>query len=192
MDSLRNRIINCTACDLHKSRQHAIWGEGNSNAEILLVGEAPGADEDRVGRPFVGRSGQLQDKILAACGFTRKDHVFLANILRCRPPGNRVPTDDEVQACIPFLFEQIKLVNPKIVIPLGTTALKRLLGDNSLRISRLRGQWMKWEGRWLMPVYHPAAMLHNPGLKRDTWEDYKKVVYKYRELVNPEHYSVHV
>jgi DNA polymerase len=189
MEQLKERILNCTACDLHKTRNKAIWGEGNLNAEILLIGEAPGADEDRIGRPFVGKSGQLLDKILAACGFTREEHVFLSNIIRCRPPGNRTPSDVETQACIHFLFEQIELVNPKIIIPLGATALKRLYGDNNLRITRLRGKWMDWNNRLVMPVYHPSALLRNPNLKRDTWEDFKKVISKYRELVDSNHYS---
>ena len=189
MEQLKERILNCTACDLHKTRNKAIWGEGNINAEILLIGEAPGADEDRIGRPFVGKSGQLLDKILAACGFTREGHVFLSNVIRCRPPGNRTPSDAEVEACIHFLFEQIEMVNPKIIIPLGATALKRLFGDNSLKITKLRGQWIEWNGRLVMPVYHPSALLRNPGLKRDTWEDFKKVIAKYRELVDANHYS---
>lgn len=192
MEELKNRILNCKACDLHKTRNKAIWGEGNPNAEILLIGEAPGADEDRTGRPFVGKSGQLLDKIIAACGFNREEHVFLSNIIRCRPPGNRVPTENEVNACIPFLYEQIELVDPKIIIPLGATALKRLFKNDQLKITRLRGSWMEWENRLVMPVFHPSALLRNPALKRPTWEDYKKVVFKYRELVNPDHYSEHV
>lgn len=189
MKSLKNRILNCTACELHKTRNHAVWGEGNTNAEIMLIGEAPGYDEDRTGRPFVGKSGQLLDKILAASGFTRSEHVFMSNVIRCRPPGNRIPTEDEVNACINYLFEQIELVNPRIIIPLGSTALKRLFKDNSLKITQLRGKWIEWENRLVMPVYHPSALLRNPALKRDTWEDYKLIITKYRELVNPDHYS---
>jgi len=192
MEELKNRILNCKACPLSQVRQHAIWGEGNPRAEILIIGEAPGANEDRVGRPFVGKSGQLLDKILAVCGFSREEHVFLSNILRCRPPGNRVPEADEVRACLPFLFEQIEIVDPKIIIPLGATALKRFMQDDSLRITRLRGQWMHWQGRLVMPVYHPAALLRNPALKRETWEDFKKIVIKYREIVDPHHYSAYV
>lgn len=192
MEQLKSRILNCTACELHTTRNHPIWGEGNINAEILLIGEAPGADEDRIGRPFVGKSGQLLDKILAACGFTREEHVFLSNVLRCRPPGNRTPKDTEVKACIPFLYEQIKIVEPKIIIPLGATALKHLFQDQTLKITKLRGSWMNWENRLVMPVFHPSALLRNPNLKRETWEDYKKMVFKYRELVNPQHYSDHV
>lgn len=192
MEQLKARIVNCTACDLSKTRKHAIWGEGNPNADILIIGEAPGADEDRIGRPFVGKSGQLLDKILLACGFTRQEHIFLSNILRCRPPGNRVPKEEEVNECITYLYEQIELVNPKIIISLGATALKCLLKDNGLKITKIHGNWINWEKRLVMPVYHPAALLRNPVLKRETWEDFKKIVYKYRELVNPDHYSEHV
>lgn len=192
MEELKERILNCTACELSKTRHHAIWGEGHPHADILIIGEAPGADEDRIGRPFVGKSGQLLDKILLACGFTREEHVFLSNILRCRPPANRVPKDEEVNQCIPYLYKQIKLIDPKIIVPLGATALKRLLKDDSLRITKIRGHWITWENRLVMPVYHPAALLRNPALKRDTWEDFKKIVLKYRELVNPNHYSEHV
>ena len=192
MQTLKNEIMNCQKCTLGKTRGTVIFGEGNPDAEIMLVGEAPGADEDRVGRPFIGKSGQLLDKILAACGFTREHHVFISNIVRCRPPNNRVPTEEEVRSCIPYLFRQIELINPKIVIPMGATALKRLLEDNSIKISKLRGQWLVWNERLVMPVYHPAALLRNPGLKRDTWEDYKKVVFKYRELVDENHHSDHV
>ncbi|BAX81464.1 uracil-DNA glycosylase [Labilibaculum antarcticum] len=192
MEQLKARILNCTACDLSKTRNHAIWGEGNPNADILIIGEAPGADEDKMGRPFVGKSGQLLDKILLACGFTRQEHVFLSNILRCRPPGNRVPKEEEVNECIAYLYEQIELVNPKIIIPLGATALKRLLKDDSLKITKIHGNWINWENRLVLPVFHPAALLRNSALKRETWEDFKKIVFKYRELVNPDHYSEHI
>lgn len=192
MERLLEILSRCTRCGLGRTRQNVLFGEGCSSAEIMLVGEAPGADEDRSGRPFTGRSGQLLDKILAACGFTRADHVFITNIVRCRPPGNRVPTDEEVAACIPYLHEQIRLVDPKIIIPMGATALKRLLGDDSVKISRVRGRWLPWEGRLVLPVYHPAALLRNPGLKKDTWEDFKQVVFRYRELVDPTHHSDHV
>lgn len=192
METLKKEILTCTGCDLHKTRNHAIWGEGNFNAEIMVIGEAPGADEDRIGRPFVGKSGQLLDKILAACGFNRKEHVFISNIVKCRPPGNRIPTDVEVSACIQYLYKQIELVDPKIIIPLGATALKRLFNDDKMKITKLRGTWLERNNRLIMPVFHPSALLRNPTLKRETWEDYKKVVFKYRELVNPNHYSAHV
>lgn len=192
MEHLLKKISNCTGCELSRTRHNVIFGEGCHTAEIMLVGEAPGADEDRNGRPFTGKSGQLLDKILAACGFTRQEHVFISNIVRCRPPGNRVPTDKEVAACIPYLHEQISLVDPKMIIAMGATALKRLIGDDSIKISRVRGRWLRWNSRLVMPVYHPAALLRNPGLKKDTWEDYKQVVFKYRELVDPAHHSDHI
>ncbi len=192
METLKNEILNCTACNLHKTRNHAIWGEGNFNAEIMVIGEAPGADEDRIGRPFVGKSGQLLDKIFEACGFNREQHIFISNIVKCRPPANRTPSDEEVKACFPYLLKQIELVNPKIIIPLGATALKRLFNNQSLKITKLRGDWMQWEDRLVMPVFHPSALLRNPNLKKDTWEDFKKVVFKYRELVDSKHYSAHI
>lgn len=192
MLNLKSRIVTCSKCELHSTRNNVIFGEGNPAAEIFLVGEAPGADEDRVGRPFIGKSGRLLDKILEACGFTRDDHVFISNIVRCRPPNNRVPADFEVQTCIGYLYEQIELVDPKIIITLGATSLKKLLDDDSYRISKVRGKWIEWNGRRVMPVYHPAALLRNPALKKDTWEDFKQVIHSYREQVDPDHSSLHI
>jgi len=168
-----------------------VFGEGHPDAEIFLIGEGPGRDEDLTGRAFVGRSGQLLDKILAACGFNRKDHVFIGNILKCRPPGNRVPLPEERAACLPFLLKQIEIIHPKIIILLGATALNGLV-DPKLRITKVRGSWIKWNDLWTMPTFHPSALLRNPNLKRETWEDFKKVVFKYRELVDSEHYSKYV
>jgi DNA polymerase len=190
-NSLKNEILHCTKCELAKTRKHVIFGEGNANAEILIIGEAPGRDEDIQGRPFVGASGQLLDKILDACGFTRKEHVFISNIVKCRPPGNRVPTPYEAGICMPWLLKQIELINPKILILLGATALKYMAGPEH-KITRERGNWFMWVNRLAMPVYHPAALLRDPGLKPDTWEDFKKIIFKYRELVDPEHYSAYV
>jgi len=187
-DKIKTDVLQCTKCILYKTRNKPIFGEGNPQAKILLIGEAPGRDEDLIGRPFVGKSGKLLDKILAACYFNRNDHVFISNIVKCRPPGNRLPTNDEVKICIPYLYKQIECIDPVILILLGSIALKSLLG-NDKKITQLRGNWIKWNDRWVMPVYHPAALLRNPALKRETWEDYKKVVYKYRELVEPDHYS---
>ncbi|GAF04085.1 uracil-DNA glycosylase [Saccharicrinis fermentans] len=191
METLKEKIINCKACKLHKTRNHAIWGEGNYNAEIMVIGEAPGADEDRIGRPFVGKSGQLLDKIFEACGFTREHHIFISNIVKCRPPDNRIPTDEEVKKCFPLLLEQINIVNPKIIIPLGATALKHLFNNPDLKITKLRGTWMEWNTHLVMPVFHPSALLRNPNLKRNTWEDFKKIIDKYREVIDANHYSAH-
>jgi len=191
MEDLKQEVLSCTKCDLHKTRHNVIFGEGNTNARILIIGEAPGHDEDMIGRPFVGKSGQLLDKILAACGFTREKHVYISNIVKCRPPGNRVPSDQEAKTCIPYLMKQIELIDPLILLPLGASALRVFFGKE-YRITQVRGNWLNWYNKLVMPVYHPAALLRNPNLKRDTWEDYKKIVLKYRELVDPQHHSDHV
>jgi len=190
-DQLKEKILNCRRCDLSKTRNHVIFGEGNRDAAIMIIGEAPGRDEDLRGRPFVGKSGQLLDKILEACGFTREKHVFISNIVKCRPPENRVPTPAEAAVCMPWLINQIELVNPGIMILLGSTALKYMAGSD-YRITRDRGKWISCQGIQTMPVYHPAALLRDPSLKRDTWEDFKKIVWKYRETCDPNHYSAHV
>lgn len=190
-EQLKEEVLGCQKCDLARTRNHVIFGEGNIQAPVFIIGEAPGADEDRIGRPFVGRSGQLLDKILEACGFNRRDHVFISNIIKCRPPGNREPSTEERKACIPYLVRQIDIINPDILILLGSTALKSMLGQEK-KITRLRGSWLQWENRLAIPVYHPSALLRNPNLKRDTWEDFKKIVFKYREIINPDHYSPHV
>lgn len=191
MDQLNYEIQHCTKCELSKSRNKPIFGEGHPKAGIVIIGEAPGRDEDRIGRPFIGKSGQLLDKILIACGFTRQKHVFISNIVRCRPPNNRPPKEEEAKKCIPYLYRQIELIDPKILILLGATALKYMLGPDH-RITREHGTWLNWNNRLTMPVYHPAALLRNPDLKRDTWEDYKKIFFKYCELVDSNHYSEYI
>ena len=187
---LKQEVDNCTKCELSKTRTNVVFGEGFNKAEIMCIGEGPGYYEDIQGRPFVGKSGQLLDKILNVCGFTREDHVFIGNIVKCRPPNNRDPLSEEREACLPYLLSQIELIDPKIIILLGATALKGLI-DSNAKITKLRGQWIEWQGRLVMPVFHPSALLRNPKLKHDAWADFKKVVGKYRELVNPEHYSEH-
>ncbi len=188
---LSHKVKNCTNCDLHLKRTNTVFGAGNPFAEILLIGEGPGRDEDIQGIPFVGKSGQLLDKILGACGFNRDEHVYIANIVKCRPPGNRDPKPEEREACLPYLHQQIKLIQPKIIILLGATALKGLIDPNA-RITRVRGKWMEWEEYLVMPTYHPSALLRNAGQKKDAWEDFKMVYYKYRELVDPTHSSPHI
>jgi len=187
---LRKKVLDCRQCPLWQSRTNVIFGEGNEEAPVMIIGEAPGRDEDLQGRPFVGVSGQLLDKILDACGFNRREHVFISNIIKCRPPDNRVPAPAEAEICMPWLMNQIKIIDPKIIILLGATALKYMAGPE-YRITRDRGQWISLNGITAMPVYHPAALLRNPHLKRDTWEDFKKIVSKYREIVDPNHYSAH-
>ena len=190
LEALKKEILNSDRCGLAETRNHVIFGEGNSDAPILIIGEAPGRDEDLIGRPFVGRSGQLLDKILHACGFNRHQHVFISNIVKCRPPGNRVPSPEEILVCKPFLLQQIQLIDPDILILLGATVLKSMIGQDQ-KITRVRGTWINCENRLAMPVYHPSALLRNPALKRDTWEDFKKIVHKYRQIVDHAHYSPH-
>ncbi|MDD2642899.1 MAG: uracil-DNA glycosylase [Bacteroidales bacterium] len=191
MDTFKQQVIICSGCPLSKTRNHVVYGEGNMKGGIFIIAEAPGKEEDRLGRPFVGLSGQLMDKILYACGFTRKEHVFISNIVKCRPPGNRTPTPEEVNSCIHWLYDQIEMANPKIQVLLGATALKYLAGPE-YKITRDHGKWLNCNGRLTMAVYHPSALLRNPALKRETWEDYKKIVFKYRELFNVQHYSPYV
>ena len=189
-DQLKHEVNQCTKCDLSKTRTNAVFGEGASHAEIMCIGEGPGYYEDQQGRPFVGKSGQLLDKILDVCGLNRKEHVFIGNIVKCRPPNNRDPLPEERETCIPYLYKQIEMIDPKIIILLGATALKGLIDPNA-RITKVRGEWMNWNNRLVMPTFHPSALLRNEKLKRPAWEDFKKVVAKYRELVNENHYSAH-
>ncbi len=191
VSELKSEICSCSKCELARSRNHVIWGEGNINARIMIIGEAPGREEDIKGRPFIGESGILLDKILNACGFNRSEHVFISNIVRRRPPGNRIPTQQEAETCLPWLIKQIEIIDPLMMILLGATALKYMAGPKH-RITKAHGSWLECYNRLTMPVYHPAALLRNPSLKRDTWEDFKKVVHKYRELVDPGHYSAWV
>ena len=190
-ETLKDQVINCKKCALAETRTHVIFGEGNSLAPMLIIGEAPGQDEDLEGRPFVGRSGQLLDKILHACGFNRYQHVFISNVVKCRPPGNRSPSPEEIRLCKPYLLRQIDLINPKILILLGATALKSMVGQDQ-KITRVRGTWISIGHRLAMPVYHPSALLRNPALKKEAWEDFKKVVYKYRQIMDPTHYSPYI
>jgi len=191
LEDFKKEVLSCNKCSLAHTRNNVIFGEGSSHAPIFIIGEAPGKEEDQQGRPFVGYSGQLLDKILDACGFTRTRHVFISNILKCRPPGNRVPLPEEIEVCKPYLLRQIELINPKILILLGATALKAMIGPE-MRITKIRGNWINWENRLVMPVYHPSALLRNPELKRDTWKDFKKIVLKYRQIVDQSHYSAHI
>jgi len=190
LEQLKLETEICTLCNLSKNRIHVVFGEGNRDAKIMCIGEGPGYYEDQQGRPFVGKSGELLDKILGVCGFNRSDHVFIANIVKCRPPENRVPFPEERALCIPYLYKQIELIDPKIIVLLGATALKGLI-DPEAKITKLRGEWLDWNNRLVMPTFHPSALLRNEQLKRPVWEDFKKVVAKYRELVNPDHPSAY-
>ena len=174
LDAIRADIGDCTRCKLHTlGRKQIVFGVGNPNADLMFVGEAPGADEDEQGVPFVGRAGQLLTKIIEAIGLSRDD-VYIANVIKCRPPGNRNPEPDEIAECEPFLIRQIESVRPKVIVALGTFAAKTLLRSD-LPISRLRGQFYDYHGAKLLPTFHPAFLLRSPDRKRDVWEDMKKV-----------------
>jgi DNA polymerase len=170
---IRENLGDCTRCKLHLGRKHIVFGVGNPNADLMFVGEAPGADEDTQGEPFVGRAGQLLTKIIEAIGLTRGD-VYIANVIKCRPPGNRNPEPDEVEQCEPFLFRQIDTVSPKVIVALGKFAAQSLLRTND-PITRLRGREFTCRSAILIPTYHPAYLLRTPSAKRDVWEDMKKV-----------------
>ena len=172
--AIREDIGDCTRCKLHaQGRQQIVYGVGNPDADLMFVGEAPGADEDLQGIPFVGRAGQLLTKIIEAIDLKRDD-VYIANVIKCRPPGNRNPEPDEVDACEGFLFRQVDTIQPKVIVALGTFAAKALLKTND-PISRLRGRVYEYRGAKLIPTFHPAFLLRSPERKRDVWEDKKKV-----------------
>jgi DNA polymerase len=174
LESLRNQEIgNCTRCKLHKGRKTIVFGEGNPAAELMLVGEAPGADEDIQGKPFVGRAGQLLMQMIKAIQFERKD-VFIANVLKCRPPNNRPPEPDEVHECSPFLFKQIEIIKPKVVLALGTFSAQLLLNSKS-SISLLRNRVYDMPFAKVIATYHPSFLLRSPQKKPEAWEDLKLV-----------------
>jgi uracil-DNA glycosylase family 4 len=171
---IRDDIGDCTRCKLHGlGRRQIVFGVGNPKADLMFVGEAPGADEDIQGIPFVGRAGQLLTKIIEAIGMSRDD-VYIANVIKCRPPENRNPEPDEVDSCEPFLFRQIDFIQPRVIVALGTFAAKALLKTQD-SISRLRGRVYDYRGAKLVPTFHPAFLLRSPDRKRDVWEDMKKV-----------------
>lgn len=170
--AVRAGIGDCTRCKLHALGRHqVVFGVGSPEAKLMFVGEAPGGDEDLQGVPFVGRAGQLLTKIIEAMGLTR-EQVYIANVIKCRPPGNRNPEPDEVATCEPFLFRQIDIIEPKVIVALGTFAAKALLRTNE-PISKLRGQVFDYRGAKLIPTFHPAFLLRSPERKRDTWDDMK-------------------
>ena len=173
IDSFHSEIKDCVKCALGHSRTRFVFGVGNPNAALMLVGEAPGREEDLQGIPFVGAAGELLTKILAAIGLARDD-VYIANVLKCRPPGNRDPLPEEIAACRPHLMEQIRLVSPRILCALGRFAAQLLTGQEA-PLSRLRGQVFAFGDAIVIPTYHPSALLRNPSLKRPTWEDMKRV-----------------
>lgn len=185
MEEFKAPCNNCQRCGLGATRTNAVIGRGNPNAEILVIGEGPGQNEDETGLPFVGKAGQLLDKILAAVKLDEAE-VYIANIVKCRPPSNRKPTDKEMKACMPYLQEQIRIQDPKIILLMGATSVQGLLGDKR-GITKIRGQWLEWEGKLCMPMLHPAYLLRNPSRepgkpKWQTWQDIQAVRAKYDEI----------
>ena len=178
LDNLKTEALDCHKCQLDQSRIHVVFGTGNQKADLMFVGEAPGAEEDRTGKPFVGRAGQLLTKIIQSTGLTRDD-VYIANVLKCRPPGNRNPKSNEIEQCEPYLLRQIDLIEPKVICALGTFAAQILLRTDE-RISKLRGNFYNYHGTKVMPTYHPAYLLRNPENKRQVWEDIQKVMAELR------------
>jgi uracil-DNA glycosylase family 4 len=180
LEMIQVDLGDCRRCKLHKGRRHLVFGAGNPKARLVLVGEGPGYDEDLRGLPFVGSTGQLLTKILKAIHLERED-VYICNIIKCRPPGNRNPEPDEITACIPFLHRQIRAIRPGLICALGTFAAQTLLQTDT-PISRLRGHFHSYEDIALLPTYHPAFLLRNPAKKRDVWEDMQKLRDAYERL----------
>jgi len=171
---VREDLGECTRCKLYKHRHTIVFGDGNPKAELVFVGEGPGADEDAQGLPFVGRAGKLLTQMIEAMGLERKD-VYICNVVKCRPPENRTPEDDEVSTCSPFLLRQLAVIAPKVIVCLGAVAAKTLLRTNR-GISQFRGQWLDYRGSKLMATYHPAYLLRNPNAKGEVWKDLQKVM----------------
>jgi uracil-DNA glycosylase len=171
---IREDLGECTRCRLHKGRKHIVFGVGNPKADLMFVGEAPGADEDEQGEPFVGRAGQLLNNMIKAMGIRRQD-VYIANIIKCRPPGNRVPERDECETCSPFLLRQIAAIQPKVIVALGAVAAKTLLALNA-PMAELRGRWYDFRGVKLAVTYHPAFLLRDPRQKKEAWKDLQRVM----------------
>lgn len=172
LDQLEKLICNCTKCRLHKGRNKFVFGSGNPNADVLVIGEGPGAEEDKQGLPFVGRAGQLLTDMLKAIKFSREE-VYIGNIVKCRPPENRTPMQDEMDTCLPYLKKQVELIKPKLILCLGLTAAKGLLNKRE-SLGELRKSIFDYENAKVIVTYHPAALLRNPHWKKDCWEDLKK------------------
>lgn len=178
---LKNDVTGCKQCPLHQTRTHTVFGEGSTSAKIMLIGEGPGRDEDRLGRPFVGRAGQLLDKMLGSIELSRND-VYIANILKCRPPGNRDPLPEEAAACIGYLRAQAAMIKPPIIVCLGRISAQYIIGPD-IKIMRDRGTWHEVKGFWIMPTYHPAALLRNAHWKKDAYQDLLAIRERYDAIM---------
>jgi len=174
---LEREVLKCVKCQLHETRTNVVFGEGDPEARLMFVGEAPGRDEDRQGRPFVGRAGQLLTRIIESIDLTREE-IYIANVLKCRPPKNRNPLPDEISCCLPYLVKQIEIIQPRIICALGAFAAQTLVGSNE-GIGKLRGKFYDYRGAKLMPTFHPAACLRNPSTKKYVWQDMKQIREEY-------------
>ena len=174
LEALAQSADGCQLCRLSEKRHTVVFGEGSPRARVMFIGEGPGADEDRSGRPFVGQAGKLLDRMIFAMGFDRAD-VYIANVVKCRPPGNRDPKEDEVAACAPYLDRQIELIEPEVLVALGKPASHRLTGTTK-PMGAMRGRWSTYRGTPLMPIFHPAYLLRTPKAKREVWNDLKMVM----------------
>lgn len=174
-DAVEQPALVCTKCRLSGTRTQVVFGVGDRSADLMFIGEAPGRDEDLKGEPFVGRAGQLLTDIIKAMKLSR-EQVYIANVIKCRPPENRNPESDELDACRPYIRRQIELIQPKVIVTLGKFALQSLSGHSSIAISSKRGEWTSYEGIKVMPTYHPAYLLRTPSAKRDVWNDMKLVM----------------
>lgn len=186
MTQMAEHCNRCHRCELGNHRTNAVVGRGNPQADLMIIGEAPGQTEDETGLPFVGKAGQLLEKILAAVQLDSEKDLYISNINKCRPPGNRVPTNEEMNACKPYLLEQIRLVDPKIILLAGATAVKGLTGEKK-GITKIRGEWMEWENRLCMPIFHPSYLLRNPSRDQGSpkwlmWQDIQAVRAKFDEI----------
>ncbi len=179
-DELNRQIAACEKCGLCRQIRHKVPGQGNPHASLMLIGEGPGRDEDESGLAFVGRAGQLLTRMLAAIRLSREE-VYICNVVKCRPPDNRTPMPEEAEACLPYLRMQFALVRPKVILLLGATAGRYVLGDD-FRVTRDRGRFVQKGGIWFMPTYHPAALLRDESKKREAWADLKQVMAKLDEL----------
>jgi len=179
MKDIRNELGDCRRCKLHQTRRNIVFGEGNENAKLMFIGEGPGYDEDVQGRPFVGKAGQLLTKIIQSMHLQREE-VYIANIIKCRPPQNRNPEPDEIKSCSPFVLKQISAIQPRVICALGTFSAQTLL-KTTAKITALRGRVYPLDSTRVIPTYHPAFLLRNPEKKKDVWEDMKRVLECLRE-----------
>lgn len=182
MEELERYVRQCRRCKLCERRTNVVFGEGVIDTPLMFIGEAPGADEDRLGRPFVGKAGQLLDKALNALGFDRNKNFYIANICKCRPDNNRTPTEEEAETCLPYLRRQVLIIKPRIIVCLGATAAKYII-DRNARITQIRGQWFERKGYNLIATFHPAALLRDESKKRLLWQDLKMVKAKYDDIL---------